>query len=325
MRVRFGTLAALIGSLLLVAAAPAATGSRPPSLILFNAPYEVETAFGVVSPDRRGRRVLSDEYSAKQWSPDGRQILAYGGPTGLAILDDRGRLVRTLPMQHGFFHSAEWSPDGRWLAGFTERCPHLSFCADLRIMRVDGSEDRLLADAGVLALGRGRLFEWAPDGRSLAYSGSPTSVLEGDPSFKGIVLVSLDGRKVTRPAFRDGAEPTWAPDGRRLAFSRGGNLYAAGRDGNGLIRLRRGDDWFEPSWSPDGRRIAYQQHGLHVLSLSRGRVAHLGAGALPVWSPNGARLAWTGTHAGAEYVFVGRADGRGRPRPVTPGVLADWR
>lgn len=250
---RIATIAVLLGSVLAVASMPAASGTRPQSLILFNAAPEVETAFGVVHPDRKGRRVLSNEYSAVAWSPNGRRILAYGGPTGLAILDDQARLVRALPMQHGFFNNVAWSPDGRWIGGVVDRCPSLQpFCGDLRILKVDGSEDRLLADAGVLALGRGELFAWAPGGREIVYSGSPTSVLQEPPTYQGLVIVTLTGKKVTYPSFHDGVGPTWAPSGRRLAFSRDNNLYAVRRDGTNIVRLRQGNDWFEPSWSPTG-------------------------------------------------------------------------
>ena len=323
---RIATIAVLLGSVLAVASMPAASGTRPQSLILFNAAPEVETAFGVVHPDRKGRRVLSNEYSAVAWSPNGRRILAYGGPTGLAILDDQARLVRALPMQHGFFNNVAWSPDGRWIGGVVDRCPSLQpFCGDLRILKVDGSEDRLLADAGVLALGRGELFAWAPGGREIVYSGSPTSVLQEPPTYQGLVIVTLTGKKVTYPSFHDGVGPTWAPSGRRLAFSRDNNLYAVRRDGTNIVRLRQGNDWFEPSWSPDGRRIVYRQGAIHVLDLARGRAVRVGGGWPAVWSPNGARLAWTGFYRGEDYVFVGRADGRGRPRPLTAGTVADWR
>jgi Tol biopolymer transport system component len=332
---RSATIAALLAAVLTVGTAPGASVARPPSLLLFNALPDVETAFGVVRPNGKSRRILSDEYSAAGWSPSGRQILAYGGPTGLAILDATGILVRPLSMESGFFISATWSPDGRWLAGFITRCKSAQrYCADLQIKRTDGSEERTLVSAGVLALGAGALYDWAPDGRALAYSGSPTSVLEGEPSYKGLVIVSLAGQTVTRDAFRDGAEPTWAPGGRRLAFSRDGKVYAVGRNGHGLRRLSRGVQSFGPSWSPDGRRIAYLQgqgpFAIKVLDLRRSRttrIATVSAKVPFIWSPDGSRLAWTGfsNYDGAERVVVARADGQGNPREITIGVAVDWR
>jgi Tol biopolymer transport system component len=332
---RSATIAALLGAVLAVATAPAASVARPPSLLLFNALPDVETAFGVVRPNGKSRRILSREYSAAGWSSSGRQIVAYGGPTGLAILDATGVLVRPLSMENGFFSSATWSPHGPWLAGFISRCKSAqSFCADLQIKRTDGSEERTIVSAGVLDLGAGSLYEWAPDGRALVYSGSPTSVLEGERSYKGLVIVSLTGQKVTRPAFRDGAEPTWAPGGRRLAFSRNGAVYAVGRDGHGLRRLSRGINSFGPSWSPDGRRIAYLQgqgpFAIQVLDLKRSRTTRIGTAHAKVpfiWSPDGKRLAWTGfsSYDGAERVVVAQADARGSPREITVGIAVDWR
>jgi WD40-like Beta Propeller Repeat len=136
------------------------------------------------------------------------------------------------------FTSPKWSRDGRWLAGFTHPCKpppgsgiERRFCGDLWLVRTDGSERRRIVSAGVLSLGAGSLYEWAPDGRALAYSGSPTSALTGPPRYEGIVLVSTSGDKVVKFAFRNGAEPTWAPGGRRLAFSRGAGSTSSAETG----------------------------------------------------------------------------------------------
>ena len=207
-------------------------------------------------------------------------------------------------------------------------------CADLRLIRTEGSEERLLVSAGVLALGSGALYDWAPGGRSLAYSGSPTSALEGEPAYKGIVIVTLTGQKVTHQAFWGGAEPTWAPNGRRLAFSRNGQIYAAGRDGRRITRVSRGVGSLQPSWSPDGRRIAYLQGTaggfIRVLDLRRGRwmrIATVTTKVPLVRSPDGTRLTWSDfdAHHGTRRVFVARADGKGEPRSITEGWMADWR
>ncbi len=329
---RIAAVAVLLGSVLALAA-PASTVNRPPSLLLFNAPPEAETAFGVVRPNGKGRHVLSHEYSAQAWSPSGRRILSYGGPTSLAILDDRGRVVRALSMGGRFLNEPAWSPDGRWIAGFSDRCPSPKFCADLRILRSDGCEERTLVSGGVLDLGAGALFDWAADSRSLAYSGSPSPGQAASPGYKGIVIVSLDGRTGTPESFRNGAEPSWAPQGDRLAFSRSGQIYSARRDGSGLRRLTRGLHSFGPSWSPHGRRLAYlrasgDRFRIEVVDVRSKRLAYIASADAKVplvWSPGGSRLTWSDGYRGTEYVFVGRADGRGKPRAVTEGVDPDWR
>ena len=308
------------------------TVNRPPSLLLFNALPEVETAFGVVRPNGQGKnQVLSHDYSAQAWSPSGRRILAYGRA------DRPGDPRRPGPCR------AEHS---RWAAGsrggvvaeravgrgLLERCPHPDFCADLRILRTDSDKERTLVSEGVLDLGAGAIFDWAPDSRSLAYSGSP-SPGQGPRGYKGIVVVSLDGSTVAPEPFRNGTDPSWAPQGGRLAFSRGGQIYSALRDGSGLRRLTRGLHSFGPSWSPHGRRVAYfrasgDRFRIEVVDVRSERVTYVGSAdsKVPlVWSPGGSRLTWSDGYRGTDYVFVARADGRGRPRPVTVGVDPDWR
>jgi len=326
--VRFALVVVALGSFLALAA-PAATVDRPPSLILFNAPPEVATGFGVVRPNGKARHNVSHDYSAQSWSPNGRRILAYGGPTGLTILDEQGRLVRALPMDDDFLNDAKWSPDGRWLAGLVDACPYPDFCADLRILRVDGSQARTLVHGRVLALGAESLFEWSPDSRSIAYSGSA----EGKPGYEGIVIASLNGQTATSEAFRGGAEPSWAPNGKRLAFSRADQIFTAGRAGSGLKQqTRTATRSFSPSWSPDGRRIAYRRSRVNggfrvdVLDLRRHRVTHPFRATPPfVWSPDSTRLAYVGNYLNEAWIFVARADGRGNRRPVAEGVVADWR
>src|SRR5262245_23738989 len=132
--------ALIVAGAILALASPASTANRPPSLLLFNDHPELQASFGVVRPDGKHRHVVSYRYAAQSWSPNRRQILAYGGPTGLAILNQRGQLVRALPMTDGFLNDAKWSPDGRWVAGLTDACPYPDFCADLRLVRTDGSQ-----------------------------------------------------------------------------------------------------------------------------------------------------------------------------------------
>jgi Tol biopolymer transport system component len=333
---RLGSALVVAGAILALAS-PASTANRPPSLLLINVPSESVTGFGVIRPNAKGRHRLSNVYSAQAWSPNGRQILAYGGPTGLAILNQRGKLVRALPMSNGFLNDAKWSPDGRWVAGLTDACPYPDFCADLRLVRSDGSRERTLVTGRVLALGAGSLFEWAPDSRSIAYSGS----VANEPGYEGIVITSLGGQTTTAEAFRGGAEPSWAPNGKRLAFSRGDQIYTASRSGGGQKQLTYGAlSSFGPSWSPNGRRIAYQHslengYRVDVLDLRRHRVTHPYGAATPlvltqggvqfVWSPDSTRLAYDGSFQNEDSVYIARADGTRKRTPLIEGRVADWR
>jgi hypothetical protein len=120
--VRIVTIVAVLVSALAVAPSTASNVARLPSLISFNEPYQHQNGFGVIKPDGTGRRILSSDYSAWGWSPNGRLIVASGSPPNrLVILDAEGRLVRTLEAPEEFT-SPKWSRDGRWLAGFTDPC-----------------------------------------------------------------------------------------------------------------------------------------------------------------------------------------------------------
>jgi Tol biopolymer transport system component len=317
---------------LALAAGTTAAAVRPPTLILFDVPHA--NGFGVVRPDGQDRRILSDTYTAGEWSPDGRRIAAHG-PGGLSVLDDQGRLVRTLVAPPETVE-AKWSPNGRWLTTLRQRCaprPDAALCYDLWLVRADGSGTRRLVSARVLQVGTGSLHEWSPDGRTISYTGSIASAPAGSTRRWGIVLVSLTGRTVTRKAFRLAWGPTWAPDGGRLAFTRNQAIFVARRDGSHLRRLTWPSGLFQqPKWSPDGRRIAMLQTirgGFSILvmdlHLHRARVGGVASPVELLWSPDSTRLAWTGVDGGEEKVFVAPADGTLAPEAITTGIAADWR
>ena len=232
-----------------------------------------------------------------------------------------------MPVGGRFLNEADWSPDGKWVAGLSESCPHPDICADLLILRTDGSEERTLVAGSVLPPGVDLVFDWAPGSKSIAFNGSASPAQGGTPGYQGIVIVSLTGRTLAPEALRNASDPSWAPNGKRLAFSRDGQIYTARADGSGLKQLTRGAiHSFSPSWSPDGGRIAYV-HGsrVEVLDLRRHRVTRpYRAGRGFVWSPDGTRLAFGGDYRGMTYIFVARADGRGKRRPIAEGVIADW-
>ncbi|MGH3881234.1 MAG: amidohydrolase family protein [Actinophytocola sp.] len=107
----------------------------------------------------------------------------------------------------------------------------------------------------------------------------------------------------------DATRPSWAPDGRRLVFQayRDGNyhLWTVRPDGSGLRQLTDGPfDHREPRFAPDGSSIVFASdrgnagsYGVFTLDVATGtitsRVDTAAEEAMPVWSPDGRRLAYT--------------------------------
>jgi len=98
---------------------------------------------------------------------------------------------------------------------------------------------------------------WAPDGRSIAY----TSYRTGVPD---VLISNIYAGTMEQPTKGVGQNwlPVFSPDGRRIAFvsNRDGNseIYVANRDGSNLTRLTNNPAIEStPTWSPAGTQIAF--------------------------------------------------------------------
>lgn len=125
------------------------------------------------------------------------------------------------------------------------------------VMNADGSSPRLVS--GRVAAKRG---SWSPDGRRLVFDG-PVNVREGEATQDLDLYVAdvsgLRRRRLTRGPERD-VVASWSPEGRWIAFTRRRTraareeIWLVRPDGSGARRLTAGSG---PVWSPDGASLAF--------------------------------------------------------------------
>ncbi|HEU5279616.1 MAG TPA: hypothetical protein VFU26_12020 [Gaiellaceae bacterium] len=130
----------------------------------------------------------------------------------------------------------------------------------------------------------------SPDGRWLAYGGSPYACAGAANAF----VARADGRDPKALPRRPGECATafvWAPNSKQLAYLSGGAVWSVRVPGLTARRIAAG---YNPRWSPDSRSLAFvsadEQRSLEVWRAGRARtLAHDVAEF--AWSPNGRWIA----------------------------------
>ena len=205
-----------------------------------------------------------------------------------------------------------------------ERGENLVICH----MNPDGSDQTDLTDSAGAAMWP----VWSSDGTKIAFMSRIGTNLD-------ISVIDADGSGEQRLTYDPAWDmfPVWSPDGNSIVFqtNRDGNneIYVMDADGTGqtnLTRYSKLDGW--PSWSPDGTRILYysmQSVTLHIeeiepkLAMENLEVVVMDADGtdvvnlsrnsatdqLPVWSPDGTKIAFQSDRDGVGEVFVMNSDG----------------
>jgi Tol biopolymer transport system component len=271
--------------------------------ILFVAQHDATDDFYVVNVDGSGLTRLThlrrgwNHSSPPVVSPDGTRLALSVGFSEISVIRlDRPGETSRLDRPGGWL---AWSPDGAWLASLSiddEKRLHL------HVFNADGSGDvRDIARAWPSTAAGHRQFVgdlvWSPDAIRFAF------VLRTRPAYRRtgpkhshLYVVNADGTGLRNMSLKPGGLPvggglSWSPDGRQLAFE----------GGRGIGTVDSNLTWTEvPVW-PHATRASQQ----------------------PVWSPDGARLAWFNP----DSIVLSNIDGlhqqevtRGR----CPGIHPSW-
>lgn len=155
-----------------------------------------------------------------------------GGSTDLWLVNastgKASRLTST-PLSEA---SPSWSPNGRWIAFFSQgrRLPN-------RIWRLAVGTKRLvqLTSGSPAAL----YPSWSPDSRRIAFTlGGRLAVMDADGSHRRVLRLF-------------GTRPHWSPDGQWLVYVTNGDLFKVRANGSGRIQLThhgKGSVNDQPDW-----------------------------------------------------------------------------
>lgn len=291
------------------------------------------------------------------WSPDGTDIAFTSfdeGHAGIRVMKSDGQNLRQVTDSDSWeFASFDpWSPDGKMLLFVSGTDGKF----DLWTMKPDGSGRVRLTEGDHIVPGlplSGYGADWSADGKQIVYTSCffenaeiwedfATTAAEGSPAVNvseirtdaDIWIMDADGSGRSQLTTDGSARsPQWQPHGERIAYlsDRSGSrqVWTTNPDGAGAVQVTFSEgNVSEYAWSPDGTAIACavgsapeQELSIRVTGIEGNDTKQLTSGnrdQSPVWSPDGARIAFTSMSRNRTTVWMMKSDGSDLT-PLTPG------
>lgn len=221
--------------------------------------------------------VIAPGASATFSGENGR--IAFGRNTGHVTLftvrpNGEGLFRLTNPPGNLNTFSADWSPNGRWLA-YTRLGEEVR--GHIFRIRRDGTHRENLSKMSCLGTCSAEYSPaWSPDGKRIAYAREANFSSRWRIYVKDADGTGADQFVPSRPRTRDYA-PQWSPSGKRLVFARSdfrrgkSAVFTIRVDGTRLHRITpwRMNAGGSLDWSPNGRWILFQNHtgGVHLSTI----------------------------------------------------------
>lgn len=250
------------------------------------------------------------------WSPDSREIafarfdIAAGqlGVYRIPLIGGTAERVADLPLST---RSLDWSPDGATLLLSGEREVAALDIDSAQLRSLTTPEENVSHDAA----------RFSPDGTRVAF------VRKHGPHRHDVMLLPSDGglaEALTSDAWGQIRGVSWSAGGEAVLFAsnRAGrfSLWSVAVDGGSPRRIPIADPWVtQPDVARGGGPMIYRsfRDSIDLWELPAGGAAEEPVQRLstsrserqPVWSPDGARIAFVSDRGGSQEIWSGNVDG----------------